>query len=203
MHTYICSDVHKQYKWYVPSESPDCILVSGDMTEMGKKHNEHIAAYDWLRQLGDIAPTYWVPGNHDWYMSSPRDIDHENVHLVLYSTHVLPNGMTITGASMSPCYDIPNLAIRFDNMTCNWKYESAYYDGLPKAEIVLSHCPPWGQTGNTMGMQLGSKGLLEYVNRVHPRYVICGHIHEPDVRHQTIGVTKVINTAIRSSYIEL
>ena len=40
---------------------------------------------------------------------------------------------------------------------------------------------------------LGSRVLREWVERAHPRYLFCGHIHECAGRQDRIGATQCIN----------
>lgn len=50
----------------VEADSPDLILLGGDLCQIGLPE-EIAAATDWLRRLNGIAPVLLVPGNHDIY----------------------------------------------------------------------------------------------------------------------------------------
>lgn len=50
----------------VAADSPDLILLGGDLCQIGLPE-EIAAASAWLRRLNDIAPVLLVPGNHDIY----------------------------------------------------------------------------------------------------------------------------------------
>lgn len=48
-----------------------------------------------------------------------------------------------------------------------------------KADIVLSHCPPFGILDEHPKFgHLGVKSVRRYIDKNKPRYVFCGHIHE-------------------------
>lgn len=59
-------------------------------------------------------------------------------------------------------------------------------------DLLVSHGPPFG-AGDGAG--LGSTALREAVERVQPRAVVCGHVHEGAGRHH-IGRTPVYNVAV-------
>lgn len=60
----------------------------------------------------------------------------------------------------------------------------AHYDAIPEGiDVIISHQPPQGYGGNYYDVRthtessLGSIELLEAIDRVQPKAVICGHIH--------------------------
>lgn len=65
-------------------------------------------------------------------------------------------------------------------------------------DILLHHQPPYGFLdkvgGNAPkhwhGKHAGSKVILDYIKKFHPRYSFCGHIHEGK------GMTKIGNTEV-------
>ena len=68
-------------------------------------------------------------------------------------------------------------------------------------DILLCHQPPYGILDKVsfpgapkhwIGKHAGSKVILDYIKEYHPRYVICGHIHESAGRKK-VGKTEVIN----------
>ncbi len=72
--------------------------------------------------------------------------------------------------------------------------------GKRGVDILLSHNPPYGILdkvgGNApkqwKGKHAGSKVILDYIKKFHPKYVFCGHIHESKGK-KNIGKTKVFN----------
>ena len=121
------------------------------------------------------------------------------------------NNTNIVGLSLSPCYDIPSLKDRWDNMVCNQATETKYYNRFTNlsmfphdTNILLSHCPPFGYLDECVNegnpVNIGSKGLLNLINIVKPKVVICGHVHEYPgklevILHADNQTTTVINVA--------
>jgi Icc-related predicted phosphoesterase len=70
-----------------------------------------------------------------------------------------------------------------------------------RVDILLSHIPPYGVLDRVdsdhippswVGRHAGSRLVLDYIKRQHPRYAICGHIHE-SAGMETLGNTEVFN----------
>ena len=75
-------------------------------------------------------------------------------------------------------------------------------------DILLCHQPPYGILDEVTyklapkdwkGKHAGSKVILSYMKKEHPRYVVCGHIHEGKGRKK-IGDTEVINSGVAGDY---
>jgi len=62
-------------------------------------------------------------------------------------------------------------------------------------DFLLSHSPPLN-AGDQMvsGHCVGSSSLRSTIEAVHPRFVICGHIHEARGQY-IIGQTRVLNVS--------
>jgi Icc-related predicted phosphoesterase len=89
-------------------------------------------------------------------------------------------------------------------MTANPAAEKAYYSNIPKCDILLSHSPPSGVTGtDSKWGDIGSQELRHWILKNQPKLVICGHIHNPASREETIGSTRVINVATQGIYVDL
>ena len=52
------------------------------------------------------------------------------------------------------------------------------------------HTDTWTRAG---GAHLGSQAVLETIERVSPRLVVCGHIHGCWGRRSTVGSTPILN----------
>jgi len=83
-----------------------------------------------------------------------------------------------------------------------------FLEKLPYVDILLCHQPPYRILDKVtakfapkhwQGKHAGSKLILSYINRRHPKYVVCGHIHEGK-GEVSIGKTKVINAGVAGDY---
>jgi len=71
----------------------------------------------------------------------------------------------------------------------------AVYGEIPDGtDILVSHQPPYGygdrrfDVGSGRVEHLGSRELLAAVDRIRPKLVICGHIHDGHGRTDYAGV---------------
>jgi len=83
----------------------------------------------------------------------------------------------------------------------NWAFMKApveleaLYAEIPDGiDVLVSHQPPYGygdrsfDVGSGRVEHLGSRQLLAAIERVRPRLVICGHIHDGYGRTQYAGI---------------
>ena len=74
-----------------------------------------------------------------------------------------------------------------------------------KPQYLVVHCPP----SNTKldqyapGKHAGSPAVRAWVERVQPRYLFCGHIHETAGLHDSVGTTECINVGKQGYAIEI
>ncbi|MBU2590258.1 MAG: metallophosphoesterase [Nanoarchaeota archaeon] len=76
-----------------------------------------------------------------------------------------------------------------------------WFDSL---DILLCHQPPYHILDKVtakfapksyQGKHAGSKTILNYIEKKHPKYVICGHIHE-QVGEKKVGKTIIYNLGV-------
>ncbi len=66
--------------------------------------------------------------------------------------------------------------------------------GCPSGSVLVSHSPPLGHADrDAAGRHMGSRSVLETVQRTGPRLVVCGHIHAAWGQRSTVGGTPVVN----------
>lgn len=204
------SDIHGQFANFPPQSLPnaDVLVVCGDFTNEGIHLSHEVDfAKQWMKQMAARYPqVLYVLGNHDLGMPNPcfeqEGLPIQNIagKMEMWANYRL------VGADLSPCFDLPTLAEDWERMTADPKMDSAYYEALPPADIVVSHCPPFGLRDEFRrpgsGHHLGSPGLRRYIVKNQPLIVVCGHIHEGS--GETIsGNTRVVNVARRYQLLEI
>jgi len=70
------------------------------------------------------------------------------------------------------------------------------FDKIKSVDIIISHLPPYGvldedQGLNNKGDNAGSKLLRNFILKIKPKLVVCGHIHVPG--EVKLGETLIIN----------
>lgn len=63
----------------------------------------------------------------------------------------------------------------------------------PDRAVLVSHSPPYGHVDVSNGEHLGSRAVLETVERTRPKLVVCGHIHSSWSRESAVGPSRVVN----------
>ncbi len=73
----------------------------------------------------------------------------------------------------------------------------------PKDGVLVSHSPPHGHVDEAGGVHLGSYAVLETIERVSPRLVVCGHIHGWWGKQSTVGRSLVVNAGPEGQLLDL
>ena len=166
----------------------DVVVVCGDVTHFGSLEK----AKGLLSILSDVpCPVLFVPGNCD-----PPSLAEENVGgaICIHGKCKRVRDVDfvgIGGSSPSPFGTPFELSeVELANIL-----EQGYNSCKSEDKIVLvSHDPPKDTRVDVTfrGEHVGSFSIREFVERVGPRLVLCGHIHEA-VGMDTIGSTIVLN----------
>jgi uncharacterized protein len=74
-----------------------------------------------------------------------------------------------------------------------------------KSLYLVAHCPPHNSRLDEFspGKHAGSTALREWVDRIKPVYLFCGHIHETAGLSDRLGSTQCINVGKRGYAIEI
>lgn len=73
----------------------------------------------------------------------------------------------------------------------------------PEGAVLVTHSPPYGHVDAAGGQHLGSRAVLEAIERAAPRLVVCGHIHACWTQESTLGSTRIVNAGPRGVWAEL
>lgn len=173
-------------------EKVDLIIIAGDLTWFGQPAKEIISPF--LKE-GRLVLT--IPGNHD-----PETISEEISHVYKGAIDVHKKNFQKDQIGF------------FGTGTTDWGfYEDGkqVYNELNKAhknikdlkkKIMISHCPPEGSKIELLGYP-GSRGVRKALDKFKPDFLICGHMHEGGGLIETIGKTKVINSARKAIIFEI
>ena len=147
-------------------------------------------------------------GNHDWCGEScsfASDSPAEALSTVLQVVVDQPTRVPVNGAAGRT---LSVWATPWSNRYLNWAFMkprealAAVYDGIPAGiDILVSHQPPFGhgdrfQHARTGEIEhLGSHELLAAIDRIRPRLVICGHMHDGQGRFDYHG-TAIYNVSV-------
>lgn len=144
----------------------------------------------WLNSINAEKVMIW--GNHDFI----GETDHvPNIDATILTNESYNyQGVNIFGTPYTPW---------FYNWAFNSKKEhildgteqdlvDMYKEFPSDIDIMVSHGPPKGYMDECRGGNVGSLALRRYIDRVQPKYVVCGHIHEAAGSCRA-GLTQVIN----------
>jgi Icc-related predicted phosphoesterase len=166
----------------------DILVYAGDCTMDGLAM-EVIYFLDWFEKQ-DYTHKIWIPGNHEFVLDAKHNRVESSLDRKLYErikpmynnegsihylrdTGVTIEGYTFWGSPYTPAYG-------------SWAFMyprgqgKPYWDKIPDAtDILITHGPPVCALGvNKERIQVGCTDLSRAIERVQPRYHICGHIHE-------------------------
>jgi hypothetical protein len=143
-------------------------------------------------------------GNHDWCgqacdfsRDAPGAAATTTLQILVDQATDVPVSAPV-GAVVSP---LSVWATPWSNQFMDWAFMkepaqlTEVYDAIPVGiDILVSHQPPHGHGDQSPDdrsgtiLHLGSRQLLAAIERVRPKVVICGHIHEGHGRYDHGGV---------------
>ncbi|MCP5071926.1 MAG: serine/threonine protein phosphatase [Rhodobacteraceae bacterium] len=175
------------------SADADLVIGAGDFCNM----RQDLAGAMTLL-AGIAAPVVVVPGNAE-SADELRDVALAGM-TVLHGGAVEVEGVRIFGIG----YGIP--VTPFGSWSCDLTEQSAadMLADCDAADILISHSPPKGVADVTsQGLSVGSVAVRDAVERLQPKLVFCGHIHDSWGQTGMIGTSKVVNLGPRPNWFEV
>jgi Icc-related predicted phosphoesterase len=183
------SDVHVNKAWCEQlvkmSEEADIVVGAGDY---GALRTGLEVTIKWLSPIDK--PAILVPGNAESYDELVKACEVWPSAIVLHGNGVEVHGYHFFGIGggipITPFGD------------WSWDFSEAQAEDLlkdcPDNAILVSHSPPKGILDlSSMGQQLGSTSLRDFIEKMTLKLVICGHIHESGGKTDNLNQTVVIN----------
>jgi Icc-related predicted phosphoesterase len=185
----LISDTHNKHGRLSVPEG-DFLLHAGDMSSAGRE-SEISEFNQWLGTLPHKHKIL-IAGNHDFLFEKNPDLARSLITNAVYleNSAVEIEGIKFWGSPYSP---------RFLNFAFNSKRGAElkkHWDLIPeKTDVLIIHTPPYGILDQTaFGNHVGCKDLTEAIERVQPKVVVFGHIHEGYGMFEKNGI-RYINAA--------
>jgi Icc-related predicted phosphoesterase len=171
----------------------DVVLGAGDYATM------RVGLGGTIEVLGAITtPSVLVPGNAEsdtelWQACAGWASAH-----VLHGTAVQLNGAEFFGLGGG----VPPTPFPW-SFDLSEEEAAAKLESCPEGAVLVVHSPPKGYLDEAHGRHLGSRAVLEAIERKRPALVVCGHIHQCWGSEAAIGTTPVVNVGPDGRFFEL
>ena len=76
-------------------------------------------------------------------------------------------------------------------------------EGCPTGAVLVTHSPPFGHVDTAGGEHLGSRAVLETIERAKPVLTVCGHIHGCWTQESTLGPTRIVNAGPQGVWVDV
>ncbi len=173
----------------------DWVIGAGDFATMRRGLAKTI---DVLRTID--RPTVIVPGNGESFDELQTACAGWPAVHVLHGSGVQIDGVPVFGIGGA----IPTTPFGAWSYDFSEQQAAEMLAACPPKCVLVSHSPPHGIVDrSTSGQHLGSKSVRAVIERLQPRLVICGHIHDSWQQREMLGPTLVINAGPRGQLREL
>lgn len=189
------SDTHTEHYRldnFIPKDA-DIVVHAGDFSSIGREHEVD----DFLQWFEELPNPYkiFISGNHDFYdYKNPEHFKRKLKHLAPSVTYLKDElveieGLKIWGRPWTPTFG--RWAFMCDRGSEQMKATLAV---IPAGvDILLTHGPAYGILDKTIygDINVGCADLLGELDRIKPKYLIFGHIHEEYGIKEVNGITHV------------
>lgn len=192
------SDTHSQHRNFEDKLPPDAdmIIHAGDITRNGSI----VGVQDFINWFASLPYRYkiFIAGNHDFALEEDKKWLNfpENI-IYLENNLVTIEGIKIWGTPV-----IKGFGWAFDRTDI--ERDDIYYKIPKDCDIIVSHAPPYNimDKVSMINRHVGCKFLKKAIDKIQPKYVICGHVHEAAGTIIKHGIT-YINTACSINVINI
>lgn len=198
MRLLLCSDIHCDLsaarRLVERSEKADVLVVAGDLGVMRTGLQKTV---DVLANV--TCPAVLVAGNGESYEELAAACGGWSGSHVLHGSGCEIDGVSFWGLGgavpVTPfgawSYDLPEVEAETLLAAC------------PTGGVLVTHSPPFGHVDLAGGKHLGSRAVVETIERVRPRLVVCGHIHACWTEESLVGETRIVNAGPGGVWAEL
>ena len=171
-HNEMSNKLNKDLIDKIKSEKPNIIVITGDFID---SRNTNIdVAIDLIKNIKDVAPIYYVTGNHEARVSTYKDLkeklEEQNVIILFFLTDIIKIGDSQINLIGINDPQISNEILGDDSAIVNKELEISNYDNN-LFSILLSHRPELFSTYVENNIDL----------------VLSGHAHGGQIRIPFVG----------------
>jgi len=172
-------------------EDIEFLICAGDLTQFGRNLRYM------LKQLNEIGKKiYILPGNHE-SNTTLMGVLSDYANFIPFHKKDFQLGEYIFMGYGEGGFSLEDAEFRRIAREWYGKYKD-------KKTVLVTHGPPFGtKTDFLEGNYVGNKDYRSFIERVHPRLMICGHIHENAGIVDQVGETKIVNPGWEGRVIEL
>ena len=188
MRLLLCSDIHCDLgaarRLVAQSSKADVVVCAGDLAVM------RTGLQKTVNVLAEIAvPTVLVAGNGESYEELSDACESWPAAHVLHGTGVAIEGVPFWGLGGA----VPVTPFGAWSYDLTEERATRLLADCPAGAVLVTHSPPFGHVDRTNDKHLGSRAILEAIERTQPKLSVCGHIHGCWTEESIIGDTRVIN----------
>ncbi|KPA11520.1 serine/threonine protein phosphatase [Candidatus Magnetomorum sp. HK-1] len=175
---------------YIPEiKEVDGIIIHGDITFMGDRKQ----AASMISQIEQKNSTiYAQAGNMDG-TDVQADLSKTTTSIHCKGFELSP-GIGIMGVGMSTPTPFQTPGEFSDDQMEKWLEETWKHIQHMDHIVLVTHDPPYGTNLDITsdGVHVGSRAVLNFIEKHQPDILLCGHIHESR-NEDNIGRTKAVN----------
>ena len=183
------SDVHGDLeqceKLVRKAEQVDIVIAAGDFSLFRKGAEKPIAV------LSEIdKPAILVHGNHESLEELTAACRNWPSAHILHGTSVTIDGIPFFGiGGATPVTPFVPWSVDIPE-----EEAAAILSACPDNSVLISHSPPVNcLDAISPGRHIGSKSVRDLIEKKHPRFVVCGHIHEQQNQKDLVDGITVFN----------
>lgn len=191
------SDLHGAHRraaeLVVAAKDADLVIGAGDFCNMRRGLDDALGLL-----AGIKAPLITVPGNAE----SAAELEAAKLPnmMVLHGQDTKVQGLHIVGIGGG----IPVTPFGDWSFDVTEAAAETLLAPFETADILISHSPPKSVADITSaGASVGSVTVRDWVEKVQPRWVFCGHIHDSWGQSGHIGATQVYNLGPGPNWFEV
>ena len=175
------SDLHG---FYPKLEGGDLLIIAGDCIAFDSAI-EWVDFFKWLKEQ-KYMDKILVGGNHDLFLENLHS-KHEYDFIYLCDSGIKIKEIKFWGSPHSLFFSSVNP--KYTSFMGTEEELNKKYDLIPDdIDILISHTPPNRFCDlNAESIHCGSISLAKVVERIKPKIIVCGHIHEQGGKNIYIG----------------